>query len=561
MKLRPYQHDAVESVIEAFEQASSTLIVLPTGTGKTICFLHVAERMKAVGRIMILAHREELIWQAAKRYEHISGDAADIEMAEFRARRSIFNQSKVVVSSIQTQCAGRGTRRMANFDPNQFSLLIVDEAHHAPARSYRRVINHYKKNPYLKVLGVTATPDRHDEAALGQIFETVAYDYELPDAIRDGWLVPIEQHAVHVKGLDYSSVRTTAGDLNGADLARVMEYEESLHGIASPTIEITNGRRALLFAASLAHAERLCEIFNRHQPESARWVHGGTPKEERRQMIKDYAQGRFQILCNVGVATEGFDDPGIELIIMARPTKSRALYSQMAGRGTRTLSGTVDGIDDADERRLSIATSAKQLLEVVDFVGNAGRHKLVSTADILGGNYDDMVVLRAKKKAQEEGKAGHQVDMMEMLETAQRELEQEAERARRKELRFRASYSTSTVDPFDVLQVRPWKERGWDKGRQPSDKMIAFLERSGIPGRKLAFGQARQLIQEIISRREHKKATYKQARLLGKYGYATDMSFADAKKTIDAIAAAGWRRPEPIAEVRATWDDRLRANG
>jgi len=548
VKLRPYQHEAVSSVMEAFRSsASSALIVLPTGTGKTVCFLHVAERMKVAGRVMILAHREELIWQAAKRCERIAGEAADIEMAELRARRSLFDRSKIVVSSVQTQIAGRGAfRRMTKFDPDQFSLLIVDEAHHAPAASWKRVIAHYRKNPNLKVLGVTATPDRKDEKALGQIFETVAYDYELPDAIRDGWLVPIEQRAVHVKGLDYSNVRTKAGDLNGKDLAQVMEYEEILHGIASPTIEIAAGRRTLLFAASLAHAERLTEIFNRHREGSARWVHGGTPKEERRQLVKDYAAGRFQILCNVGVATEGFDEPGIELVIMARPTKSRALYAQMAGRGTRPLTGVVDGLEDADERRLAIATSQKPLLEIVDFVGNAGRHKLITSADILGGKYEEAVIARAKKAAEDEGEKGRQVDMLDALEEAQREIDEEAERKRRQHLRLRAVYSTSKVDPFNVLQIHPWKERGWDKGRPLSKKMTKFLEDNGISTRTLSFAQGRQLIGEIIRRREQKKASFGQAKILLKYGYSPDMSFKEAWKTIDAIKAAGWRRPEPV---------------
>lgn len=413
------------------------------------------------------------------------------------------------------------------------------------------MISYYRKNSELKILGVTATPDRHDEEALGQIFETVAYDYELPQAIVEGWLVPIEQRAVHVEGLDYSTIRTTAGDLNGADLARVMEYEDNLHRIASPTIELIEDRKTLVFAASVAHAERLCEIFNRHKADSARWVCGTTPKEERRRLVSDYAAGRFQVLCNVGIATEGFDDPSIEVVVMARPTKSRSLYAQMAGRGTRPLPGLVDGCETADERCLAIAMSAKPRLEIVDFVGNSGRHKLVSSADILGGNHSDKAVERAKKAAEEAGEEGRQVDMLDELDKAERELREEEERERRRKLRVAAIYSTSTVSPFDVLQVRPWKERGWDKGRAPSEKMTAFLERQGIATQGLTFGQARQLIQEIIGRREQKKATFKQARVLRRFGYSADATFDEAKKLIDALAANRWRRPEPAVEAAA----------
>lgn len=546
MKLRGYQSEAVEAVMAAFEEVATALLVLPTGTGKTIIFAHVAERMRSCGRVMILAHREELIWQAAHKVHAVTGAQADIEMAEMCARDGLFDQANVVVSSIQTQNSGRNGSRKEKFNPSEFGLLIVDEAHHSCAASYKRAIAHYRQNAALKVLGVTATPDRHDEEALGQVFERVAYDYELPDAIRDGWLVPIEQRSVHVDGLDYSSIRTTAGDLNGADLARVMEYEDNLHRIAHPTFELAGGRKTLVFAASLAHAERLCEIFNRHAPDCARWVHGGTPKEERRAMLRDYAAKRFRFLVNVGVATEGFDDPGIEVVAIARPTKSRALYSQMVGRGTRPLPHLVEDVEEAEERRLTIAMSGKPELTVLDFVGNSGKHKLVTTADILGGNYSDEVIEKAKKEVEEAGKNGIQLDMSETLADAEktlREMEERQERARRAALRAKASYRTTSVDPFDVLHVQPWKERGWDKGKPVSEKMKSLLARNGIEAANLSFIQARQLTQELFRRWEGKLCTFRQAKLLSKRGYDTaNLTMKDATALIDGIAAReGWK--------------------
>ena len=543
MILRPYQVAAVEGVFEAWRSARSTLLVQPTGTGKTVTFAHVINRMSA-GRALVLAHREELVFQAADKIARVTGQTPDVEMAEMRADSGLLGRPRVVVSSIQTQCAGRnGDSRMKRFDPQEFSLLVVDEAHHATAPTYRRVLEYYGQNPDLKILGVTATPDRHDEEALGQVFDSVAFDYELLDAIRDGWLVPIKQRAVVVDGLDYSSIRTTAGDLNGADLAKVMEYEETLHGIAHPTVELAAGRKTLVFAASVAHAERLCEIFNRHQSGCARFVTGTTPKDERRGMLADYAAGKFQILANVGVATEGFDEPGIQVVVMARPTKSRALYAQMSGRGTRPLPGLVDGPVTAEARLAAIATSAKPACEIVDFVGNSGRHKLVTTADILGGNCSDEVVARARAKAEEAD--GAAVDMAEALVDAERELAEERERARRAAIRAKARYSCQVVDPFEVFHVEPWRERGWDKGRQPSEKMLALLEKNGIDTRSLTFTQAKQLVGEIINRYETKQCSYKQARLLARYGYPTDVPFAEASRLIDALAKNGWKRPEP----------------
>jgi len=552
VELRPYQQAAVDKVFEAWQSSVATLLVMPTGCGKTITFAEVIRR-RPPGRAMLLAHREELIFQGAEKIKAVAGIQPDIEMADLHAGSDLFSKSAVVVSSIQTQNAGEnGDGRMTRFDPADFGLLIIDEAHHACAPSYRRVIDYYRRNPNLKVLGVTATPDRSDEQALGRIFETVACDYEMRNAIHDGWLVPIKQRAVTVDGLDYSSVRTTAGDLNGADLARVMEYEEALHGVVHPTVELAAGRKTLVFAASVAHAERMCEIFNRHKKNSARFVCGATPKDQRREMLADYAAGRFQILCNVGVATEGFDEPGIEVVVMARATKSRSLYAQMAGRGTRPLAGVVDGPETAELRREAIAGSAKPACEIIDLVGNSGRHKLVTTADILGGNYSDDVIERAKKKAETAG--GAPVDMEEALLDAEQELREQRERARRAAVRANATYSSSMVDPFDVLDIEPQRERGWDKDRLPSDKMTAFLEKAGIPTKDLTFTRARQLIGEVIKRRQAKKCTYKQARILAKYGYSTDVPFKQASEIIDAIAANGWRPVDTPSETpeRAT---------
>jgi len=546
MILRPYQAAAVDGIFDAWRTSRSTLLVQPTGTGKTVTFAHVIKRMPS-GRALVLAHREELIFQAADKIEAVTGAKPDIEMAEMRADHAMFGKARVVVSSIQTQCAGRnGDSRMKRFDPQEFSLLVVDEAHHATAPTYRRVLEHYGQNQALKILGVTATPDRHDEQALGQVFHTVAYDYELLDAIHDGWLVPIHQRSVVVDGLDYSSIRTTAGDLNGADLARVMEYEETLHAIASPTLELAAGRKTLVFAASVAHAERLCEIFNRHRTECARFVTGTTPKDERRGMLADYAAGKFQILVNVGVATEGFDEPGIQVVVMARPTKSRALYAQMAGRGTRPLPGLVDGHDEGAARLAAIATSGKPACEIIDFVGNSGRHRLITTADILGGNYSDKVVARARAKAEEAD--GAAVDMAEALVSAEQELAEARERARRAAIRAKARYSCQVVNPFEVFHIEPWRERGWDKGRQPSERMLALLERNGIDTRSLTFTQANQLVGEIIHRYETEQCSYKQARLLARFGYPTDVPFAEASNLIDALAKNGWKRPdaEPV---------------
>lgn len=544
MIARDYQTKAIESTLDIFENKQSALIVMATGLGKTFVFTNIINHFSELGRTMIIGHREELITQAADHVVRITGETADVEMADQYATLHDIFKSKVVVSTVQTQIAGRDGGRMTRFEPKEFVLLIIDEAHHATAKSYRKLIEHYRQNETIKILGVTATPDRTDEEALGQIFDEVAYEYDIRNGIDDGWLVPINQQMISIDGLDYSKIRTTAGDLNGKDLAEVLEFESNLHAIASPTIELTGDKKTLVFAASVAQAERLTEIINRHKYNSARFVCGKTPKEIRRGMLKDYAAGCFQYLVNVGVATEGFDMPDINCIIMARPTKSRCLYTQMSGRGCRPLPGLVDNGDNAERRKILIAESAKPNIEIIDFVGNCGRHKLITTADILGGNYTDDIIEQAKKNAKKKGS----VDMISELAIAEKQINEkyrkEEEAAIRGKIMLRATYSTAKVNPFDVLDLTPWRERAWHKGRQPTVKQKSFLERTGVDTSGLSFTHASQIIDKVIKRRKTGACTYRQANLLRRFKYnPDDITFERASELITTLKKNKWRRP------------------
>ncbi|HEY9174554.1 MAG TPA: DEAD/DEAH box helicase [Verrucomicrobiae bacterium] len=543
MILRPYQSAASDAIFTEWQERDSTLVVIPTGGGKTVLFADVIRRVFP-RRALVLAHREELIFQARDKIQRVTGLSADVEMGDYRAEGGLFGSARVVVSTIQTQCSGGdGGGRMAKFDPQRFGVLIIDEAHHATSPSYRRVIDYYRTNPALKILGVTATPDRADEEALGQVFQSVAFDYEVLDAIHDGWLVPIEQQMVHVEGLDYSSIRTTAGDLNGGDLAAVLEAEKNLQQMAAASLAIIGSRRALVFTASVKAAEMTAEIFNRHRAKMASWVCGKTEKDERRSVLAAFAAGKLQVVCNCGVLTEGFDDPGVEVVIMGRPTKSRSLYSQMVGRSTRPLAGIVDGPETAEARRAAIAASAKPSCLVVDFVGNAGKHKLVTSADILGGKVSDEAVELAIGKAKQ---AGQPVNMTEALDEAEEELKEQkrlAEAARRARLVATARFTTQQVDPFDVLALDPVKARGWDRNRQLSEKQRSLLAKQGINPDNLSFSEGKQLVAEIFRRWDGKLCSFKQARLLRKHGYPTDVGFAEASVIIDRLAKSGWKRP------------------
>lgn len=546
MNGRPYQLEAVDHVFKSFTEGKKTaLIVAPTGTGKTVTFALIIQRFASVYpshlRVLVIAHREELIHQAAQKIERVIGERPDVEMASLRADLHMFHRAKVVVASKDTLQG----KRLERFDPKTFGLIITDECHHAPATSYQSIYKHFADALHV---GVTATPDRHDEVALGKVFhDAEPYVYELPDAIKDGYLVPIKQHSVVVEGLDYSGVRTTAGDLNGRDLADVMNNEEVLQQIAAATVADSGSRRTIVFAPPgfkkdgedcFRVSERLTEILNRHRPDSAQLVMGTTPSEERKATLIDFSAGRFQFLVNVGVFTEGFDEPGIELVVMARATKSRALYAQMIGRGTRPLPGLIDGLDTAEQRRAAIAASAKPELVVLDFEGNAGSHKLIHTADVLGGNYDDEVVDLANKMARKSGKP---TDMANALELAAEQIRRrkEYDRLRRIHLVAKAEYSKREINPFDLVGIEPPRSRGWDHEQPPSDKQMATLAKFGIPTNGIhTKKQAGAILSKCIDDVKAGRASYKQRALLAKFGYVGNYSFAQASGLIEQCIAA-----------------------
>ena len=552
MRLRDYQEAAIESIEQKFETNDSLLLLMCTGSGKTVVFTHLFEDYCERGRVMVLAHREELIGQAYRAAETITGISPDTEMGEYRATTGT-KRSDIVVATIQTMISGSdGYRRMYKFQPDDFSLLVHDECHHSVSPSHQKVIDYFRQNKSLKTLGVTATSSRLDGKSLGKIFDDVAYQYELWQAIEDGYLVPIEVESITVEGLDYSDVRPTATDLNGKDLARELEREEILHGFAWPIIEKTDDKKTLIFTASVWQAERLCEILNRHKPKSARWICGKTPKEERRAMWPAYAGGDFQYLVNVGVVTEGVDVPGIECVVLARPTRSVGLCSQMIGRAVRALPGVVDDCVGADARKLAIASSRKPSALILDFVGNCGRLDLVNPIDILGGRYADeedgspsKIIERAKKNAAEKDEPAN---VMDELEIARRQLEEEAreeelQKARRI-LRLRAQYRTEKIDPFKCLKIKRWPGLARNQGRPPSEKQIAFLERLGVNTEGFNFSEAQQIIGNMIGRMKRNMATFKQIALLERFGYETNnLTKNEATELITKLKENGWKRP------------------
>ena len=588
MQLRPYQQQAVENIELCLQKHGSTLCVLPTGCGKTIVFSEVIRRNP--GRSILLTHREELLWQGKEKLEILMPhEEVAVEMAEFKANAMMGMMPKVVVASV----ASLHQKRLEKFKPDMFDLVVVDEAHHSRESEktmYGRIFAHFKKNPRVKILGVTATPDRHDGRALGNIFESVAMDYSLANAINDGYLVGIEQSMVTITSLDLTTVGTYMGDLAAGSLDEVMSTERNLLGVAYPTLELAGNRKTLIFTAGVHQAHRLADILNREKPNSARAIDGNMSSNHRRETMQDYADGVFQFLVNCNIATEGFDSPAVACVVMARPTKSRPLYSQMLGRGTRILPGVIEGMtEDGDrfqletpeERKAAIAGSGKPKLLVIDFTGNSGRHRLVHPADVLGGTAEEPLsdeladIINAKMAAA--ANAGGMLDVNQAIDDAKLELETRkrleelAEQERiaklREVVRANVSYTLKRLTPMDVFSLpeAPAGNVGMSFAKRPTEVQIKALRECGVevqsdqgewwlgaPNRKgewqkLTGGAAGKLLNDVKRRRKEGKCSYKQAMLLARYGEDPNCSFKEAKSIIQQIQDSGWKpRPKTI---------------
>jgi len=287
----------------------------------------------------------------------------------------------------------------------------------------------------------------------------------------------------------------------------------------------------------------MAEMFNRHRPGMAAWVCGKTDKDDRRRILADFKSGAVQVVCNCGVLTEGFDNPAVEIVIMARPTKSRALYSQMAGRATRPAESIAHELNDHDSpeaRRALIEASEKPGCRIVDFVGNSGRHKLCTSVDILGGKVSERARELALKRLAENG---GRVD--EALQAGQHDEDEEKKReeAKRARLVARAKWTAQNINPFDVMEIQPVAKRGWDRGKKLTDKQVALLRKQNINPDNMPYGQAKQLLNELFRRWDGGLCTFGQAKILRKRGLPTNITREEASRVIDGIAAReGWKQ-------------------
>lgn len=519
MMLRPYQEEARRSVKDAWLSGiKRTLLVLPTGTGKTIVFAKITEDCVRKGkRVLILAHRGELLDQAAEKIKKATGLGCAVEKAEQSCLDSWFH---VIVGSVQSL---QRESRLKKFKPQYFDIIIIDEAHHAISNGYQRVLQHFDS---ANVLGVTATPDRGDMRNLGEYFDSLAYEYTLPKAIKEGYLAPIKALTIPLK-LDINSVSMQSGDFAVGELSTALD--PYLEQIAQEMQTYCKDRKTVVFLPLIKTSQKFTEILNQSGFRAAE-VNGNS--EDREHVLKDFDQGRYNVLCNSMLLTEGWDCPSVDCVIVLRPTKVRSLYSQMIGRGTRLYPG-------------------KQELLVIDFLWLTERLELCHPANLI---CEDKEVAQ-KLTENLEDKAGLAVDLEEAVKTASEDVIAQREEALAKKLAEMKQRKKKLVDPLqfemsiqaeDLAGYVP--SFGWEMA-PASDKQKAALEKAGIcPDEIDNAGKAAKIMDRINMRRAAGLTTPKQIRFLEGRGFqhVGTWEFKAAKNMIDRIAAQGWRTPAGI---------------
>lgn len=518
MELRPYQQEAKDSIFEQWESVDKTLLVLPTGCGKTIVFAKVAEECVRRGkRVLIMAHRGELLEQASDKIYKTTGLRCAVEKAEETCLGSWFRITVGSVQSLQRE------KRLSRFPDDYFDAIIIDEAHHCISDGYQKVLKYFSD---AKVLGVTATPDRGDMQNLGQYFETLAYEYTLPKAIREGYLSPIKALTIPLK-LDLSGVEIQAGDFKSGEIATALD--PYLEQIASEMEKYCKDRKTVVFLPLIKTSQKFRDILNTHGFQAAE-VNGNS--DDRAEVLEAFDRGDYNVLCNSMLLTEGWDCPSVDCIIVLRPTKVRSLYSQMVGRGTRLYPG-------------------KTHLLLLDFLWHTERHELCHPANLICDNKE----VAQKMTENMEEVAGCPVDIEEAEKQASEDVVAQREEALAKKLSEMKRRKQRLVDPLQFemsIQAEDLSGYvpafGWEMS-PPTDKQKATLEKMGImPDEIENQGKAAKLLERLNRRREEGLTTPKQIRLLENRGFkhVGTWKFESAKNLIDRIAANGWKVPSSI---------------
>ena len=531
VKLRPYQEEAVLAVRDEWASGrKSTLLTMATGVGKTTVFGEIARRCVDNGSgVLVIAHRGELIDQAASRLSGMCGMPVAIEKAERRWDDIAEIGMPICVGSVQTL---QGNRLDA-FPLETYKVLVIDEAHHAVSESYRRIIDRHKENGgYL--LGVTATADRADKRGLAEVFDSIAYEYPLARAVSEGYLCPIRAKCLPLQ-IDLTDVKVSHGDFQANELGSALD--PYIPEVARVMARECAGKKTVCFLPLVSTSEKMAEALNEAGLRAVA-ASGYDSKEERARKKDMFERGEYDVLCNSMLYTEGWDCPSVDCVVVLRPTKSRSLYAQMVGRGTRLAPG-------------------KDHLLLLDFLWMTERHDLARPASLLGKEPKVAEIMEEKMRD------GEEWDIEQCAEEAERDAAAEREASLARELAAMRKRKKKLVDPLQFatsiqdLDLMDFKPTFLWECEKPTETQLKTIEKFGVDSEGIeSRGQASALIDALMKRANSHLATAKQIRCLERYGFrhVGGWPFDAARKMISRIAMNKWMIPRGVDP--ATYDPR-----
>ncbi|SFJ74828.1 DEAD/DEAH box helicase [Succinivibrio dextrinosolvens] len=524
MELRPYQKEATAAVFHEWQEGrGKTLLIQATGTGKTVVFSNIVQQFlnNQKGRALILAHRDELLQQASDKLQAVTGIVPQFEKAQFTA---VDSDADVVIGSVQTLTQDR---RLNAYPVNAFDLIVVDEAHHCLSESYQKVLGYFNG---AHVLGVTATPDRADKKDMLSYFDSVAYEYSMLQGVRDGYLSPLKALMIPLN-IDISSVKVSCGDYVASDLGNALE--PYLEQIAEEMTKYCMKRKTVVFMPLVAISQSFCELLN---TKGFRAVEVNGQSEDRKERLQAFEDGKYNVIVNSMLLVEGWDCPSVDCLVNLRPTKSRALYTQIVGRILR----------------LSPETGKKDAL-ILDFLWMTQKLSLCRPSCIVAKDeahakkIDEMVENAALLDDES-------VDILDAEEQAEKDIIQERKESLAKELQAQRRKKAKLVDPLQFVfsineNLDDYEPEAKWEFEKPSPKQLALLEKFNInPDDIDTRGKATRLIDVLMRRAHEGLSTAKQIRLLERYGFSEvgTWTMKEAGEMITRIADNCWMVPFDI---------------
>jgi superfamily II DNA or RNA helicase len=539
--LRDYQTECLAAIETGWQKFSRQLIVMATGTGKTVCFARIAQReVEAGGKVLILAHTEELLDQAIDKIVRTTGIEADKEKADNMASP----HASIVVASVQTLSR---LNRLTSFADSHFSLVICDESHRSLAKSYQKILNRFHFGdcalaegwtaplpsvPYqhkARILGVTATPSRSDRRSLGEFYQTCAYEYGLLDACREGYLIrPIIENIP--LQLDIRGVKKTSSDYDSTEVAhKIAPFLGKIAELLAPKII---SRKTAVFMPSIETARLMADALISVGIDAS--FISGACTDRNEKLVSFHGKGNGSAIVGAMLLAEGWDHPPVSAIVPLRATKIQSLLQQIVGRGTRPLAGVIDGLNTAEERLAAIAASEKKDLVVFDFLWLSDSVDLISPVDLVAGSPEiKKAMLKSGIKDVVAAEAEAQKDLLKSLAKAAAKHQHRQPRTI-DPIAWAVSLGDAVLDGYSPQTTA--------EGQAATKEELDFILNAGLDSSRIkTSGAAQKIINRIVDRDKMGLATVKQLNFLAKLGIPEERAVLMKKGQAGAIIGRGFR--------------------